>query len=212
MWAPGKASLAGFRIPQGGSGSPGNARPPGGPRSPEEVRDVTLPHSLSDCAWAPEHRGAESGDLPPRNPIGLEFLTSPLLPPRRKQDPGERLARSGDCRLASRGICCLGARGGAPGWGRLEGELKRKVTCLLDGGGRGKGGAERAWVAMGAGEAVAVLGWSARLGGNLLILCVLTRKEGRAIGLKAVARFARQPVREGTWSLTILRGLRSLLL
>lgn len=38
----GKA-LARFRLPQGVSGSPGNVRPPGGPRSPEEVRQVTLP-------------------------------------------------------------------------------------------------------------------------------------------------------------------------
>ena len=113
--------VAGLRLPQGGCGSPGNARPRGGPPSPGGVRDVVFPTA---SATVPRHRSAEPGDLPPRYSGSLGVLTSRLLAPRRKQDPGERLARSRGCRLANRGICGLGVRGEALGWGRPEGELQ----------------------------------------------------------------------------------------
>lgn len=52
--------------------------------------------------------------------------------------------------------------------------MKEKVTCWQDRAGRGEGGAEReSWEAVGAGEAVADLGWSAQLTDNLLILCAV---------------------------------------
>ena len=115
--------LAGLRLPRGGSGSAGNARP----RGPGEVRDVMFPTA---SATVLRHPGAEPGDLPPGYSGSLVVLTSRLLAPRRKQDPGERLARSRGCRLANRGICCLGVRGGALGWGRPEGELKTEGHVL----------------------------------------------------------------------------------
>ena len=105
------------------SGSPGNARP----RGPGEVRDVMFPTA---SATVLRHPSAEPGDLPPHYSGSLGVLTSRVLAPRRKHDPGERLARSRGCRLANRGICCLGVRGGALGWGRPEGELKTEGHVL----------------------------------------------------------------------------------
>lgn len=46
------------------------------------------------------HPSAEPGDLPPRYSGSLGVLTSRPFAPRRKQDPGERLARSRGWRTA----------------------------------------------------------------------------------------------------------------
>ena len=126
--------------PPGGSGSPGNARPRGGPPSPGGVRDVVFPTA---SATVLRHRSAEPGDLPPRYSGSLGVLTSRFLAPRRKQDPGERLARSRGCRLANRGICGLGVRGGALGWGRPEGELQTGGHVGGSGRRRGSSGLRR---------------------------------------------------------------------
>lgn len=89
----GARTPARLRLLQGGSGSPGNARPRSGLRSPE-VLHVTLqtafPTPLSfrraeDPNLALLHAPCRVGDL--------DLLSPPAL---KKQDPGECLALSGD--------------------------------------------------------------------------------------------------------------------
>lgn len=74
-----------------------------------------------------------------------EILTSPLLPPRRKQGPGKRPALLEDCRLASRAYfdSCLGAWRQRWVGGDQRADLKEKVTCGQDREGRGEWRAER---------------------------------------------------------------------